>query len=100
MDVSGRKLRDYWIDGSDVGRGGSTSGSGAARQPVLNKDEERKRAAKKRQEAIMQQMKAQRAGFASIFFLVMRWMMIPMATLLEAMEMNVLVVICLSFVAI
>ena len=48
-----------WIDGSDLGRGGSMSGRGVARQPGLNKDEERKRAAKKRQEAIMQQMKAQ-----------------------------------------
>jgi len=43
------------------------SGSGAARQPGLDKDEERKRAAKKRQEAIMQQMKAQQASFASMF---------------------------------
>ena len=61
-----KRLRD-WIDGSDLGRGGFTSGSGAARQPELNKDEERKKAAKKRQEAFMQQMKAQQASFASIF---------------------------------
>jgi E3 ubiquitin-protein ligase UBR1 len=61
-----KRLRD-WIDGSDVGRGGSTSGSGAARQPGLDKDEERRRVAKKRQEAIMQQMKAQQASFASMF---------------------------------
>ena len=36
-----------WIDGSDLGRGESTSGSGAARQPGLDKDEQRKRAGKK-----------------------------------------------------
>ena len=37
-----KRLRG-WIDGSDLGRGGSTSGSGVARQPGLDKDEERKR---------------------------------------------------------
>ena len=35
-------LRD-WIDGSDLGGGEFTTGSGAARQPGLNKDEERRR---------------------------------------------------------
>ena len=48
-----KRLRG-WIDGSDLGRGRCTSGSGAAKQPGLHKDEERKKAAKKRQEAIMQ----------------------------------------------
>ena len=39
-----KRLRD-WIDGSDLGRGGFTSGS---RGNLVDKDEERKRAAKNR----------------------------------------------------
>lgn len=45
---------------------GGAGGSGS-RTPGMDKEEERKRAAKKRQEAIMRQMRAQQASFASTF---------------------------------
>ncbi|CAA7266385.1 unnamed protein product [Cyclocybe aegerita] len=48
-------------------RAGEHANGSGSRTPGLDKDEERKRAAKKRQEAIMQQMKAQQASFASTF---------------------------------
>jgi len=38
-----------------------------SRMPAVDRDEERKKAAKKRQEMILQQMKAQQASFASAF---------------------------------
>ena len=56
-----------WLDRSDLGSGGHMGSSGMTRQLGLDKDEARKKAAKKRQEAIMQQMKAQQASFASMF---------------------------------
>jgi E3 ubiquitin-protein ligase UBR1 len=39
----------------------------SSRMPAVDRDEERKKAAKKRQEMILQQMKAQQASFASAF---------------------------------
>ncbi|KDR68822.1 hypothetical protein GALMADRAFT_1032198 [Galerina marginata CBS 339.88] len=49
------------------GRLGQSGSGNNARAPGLDKDEERKKAAKKRQDAIMLQMKAQQASFASMF---------------------------------
>jgi len=46
---------------------GDNEGGSGTRTPGMDKDEARKRAAKKRQEAIMLQMKAQQASFASMF---------------------------------
>ncbi|KAF4623369.1 hypothetical protein D9613_001400 [Agrocybe pediades] len=48
-------------------KSGDNNGESGAKAPGVDKDEARKRAAKKRQEAIMLQMKAQQASFASMF---------------------------------
>jgi len=55
-----RRLRGY----TSRQEGGDGAGS---RTPLQDKDVERKKAAKRRQDAIMEQMKAQQASFASMF---------------------------------
>ncbi|KAF9042270.1 hypothetical protein BJ165DRAFT_1546637 [Panaeolus papilionaceus] len=47
--------------------GPSTGQPSESKAPGIDKEEERKKAAKRRQDAIMQQMKAQQASFASMF---------------------------------